>query len=178
MKNANAPPTPGARPAKVVFERTYRAPVEDLWRLWTTKAGFESWWGPEGFRVEVHALEARAGGALAYDMIADAPDAIAAMARAGQPRSHATRGRFAEFAPYERLTLVHVIDFLEGIEPYESTIEVDFRAAGDRARMTVTLHPHRDPHWTKLSAEGFRSQLTKLDRRFDWQGPSDAADAT
>jgi uncharacterized protein YndB with AHSA1/START domain len=64
--------------AKVVIERTYRARIEDLWELWTTKAGFESWWGPEGFHVEVHALEARAGGALEYDMIAHAADAIAA----------------------------------------------------------------------------------------------------
>ena len=65
--------------AAVVIERTYRATGEELWALWTTKAGFESWWGPEGFRVEVHALEARAGGALDYDMIADAPEAIAAI---------------------------------------------------------------------------------------------------
>jgi hypothetical protein len=42
----------------VVIERTYRASVEALWAPWTTKAGFESWWGSEGFRVEVHALEA------------------------------------------------------------------------------------------------------------------------
>lgn len=32
--------------------------------------------------------------------------------------------------------------------------------------MVVTLHPYRDPHWTRLSAEGVRSQLTKLDTRF------------
>ena len=66
----------------------------------------------------------------------------------------------------ERLTLVHVIDFIAGVEPYESTIEVDFHQMADRARMVVTLHPHRDPHWTKMSAMGFQSQLTKLDKRF------------
>jgi uncharacterized protein YndB with AHSA1/START domain len=156
--------------AVLVIERTYRAPVEDLWDLWTTKAGFESWWGPEGFRVEVHALEARTGGALEYDMIADAPDAIAAMKRIGQPLSHGTRGRFAEFKPPERLTLVHVIDFIVGVEPYDSTIEVAFHASGDHARMVVTLHPGRDPHWTKMAVEGFRSQLTKLDKRFSGPG--------
>lgn len=154
----------------VVVERTYRARVEELWALWTTKAGFESWWGPEGFRVEVHALEARVGGALEYDMIADAPDAIAAMKRMGHPTSHATRGRFAELEPLARLSLVHVIDFIPGAEPYESRIEVDFHASGDHARMVVTIHPHRDPHWTKMSIEGFRSQLTKLDRRFGGPG--------
>ena len=153
--------------AKLVIERSYRARAEDLWALWTTKAGFESWWGPEGFRVEVHALEAREGGALAYDMIADAPDAIAAMKQMGQPLSHSTRGRFAEFRPLERLTLIHMIDFVPDTAPYESVIEVDFHATGDHARMVVTLHPHRDPHWTRMSIEGFRSQLTKLDARFD-----------
>jgi uncharacterized protein YndB with AHSA1/START domain len=152
--------------AKVVIERTYCAPIEDLWDLWTTKAGFESWWGPEGFRVEVHAIEARAGGALEYDMIADAPQAIAAMKRMGQPLTHRTHGRFTEFTPLQRLTLAHVIDFIRGVEPYESMIEVDFHASGDHATMVVTIHPHCDTHWTKMATEGFRSQLKKLDKRF------------
>ena len=156
--------------ANLVIERTYRARIEELWELWTTKAGFESWWGPEGFRVEVHALDARAGGALEYDMIADAPEAIAAMKRMGQPTTHHTRGWFATFEPLRRLTLMHVIDFIAGVEPYESTIEVEFHPAGDHARMVVTLHPHRDPHWTEMSAKGFRSQLTKLDKRFGGPG--------
>src|SRR5215813_2910692 len=114
---------------KTVLERTYRARVEELWELWTTKEGFESWWGPEGFRVEVHKLEAREGGALEYDMIADAPDAIAAMRAMGQPLSHSTRGWYAEFAPFERLALKHLIDFVPGMEPYETLIEVAFSTA-------------------------------------------------
>jgi uncharacterized protein YndB with AHSA1/START domain len=154
--------------AAVVVERTYRASVEELWALWTTKAGFESWWGPEGFRVEVGRLEPRQGGALEYEMIADAPEAIAAMKAMGQPVSHGTRGTYSEFQPHDRLSLVHVIDFVPGSEPYESLIEVDFSAVGDQARMIVTIHPHLDPMWTKMSVEGFTSQLGKLDRRFGW----------
>lgn len=163
----NQPSTAAAAPQdKVIIERTYRARVEELWELWTTKDGFESWWGPDGFRVDVHALDARVGGALEYDMIADAPAMIAAMQQMNQPVSHATRGHFSELRPHTHLTLVHVIDFIPGVEPYDSTIEVDFHAAGDQARMVVTLHPHRDPHFTRMSIEGFTSQLTKLERRF------------
>ncbi|MGA0601329.1 SRPBCC family protein [Caulobacter sp. KR2-114] len=155
--------------AAVVITRTYRAPVEALWALWTTKAGFESWWGPDGFRVEVHAMEARLGGALDYDMIADAPEAIAAMREMGQPVSHGTRGRFSVFQPPERLALTHVIDFVPGSPVYEQTIEVDFRPDGPgQATMTVTIQPHLDPHWTQMSVEGFTSQLGKLDARFGW----------
>ena len=155
-----------AQQTPIVIERTYNASVEDLWALWATKAGFESWWGPEGFRVEVHAMEAAPGGVLHYDMIAEAPEMIAAMQGMGQPLSHNTHGRFDEFRPHSRLTLKHVIDFIAGVEPYESLIEVDFEPLGDHARMVVTVHPHRDAHWTRMATEGFRSQLTKLDRRY------------
>ena len=170
MSDMSASAGADAPQAAVVIERTYRAQVEALWALWTTKAGFKSWWGPEGFRVEVHNLEAREGGALEYDMIADAPDAIAAMKGMGRPLSHGTRGTYAEFRPHERLRLVHMIDFVPRSEPYQHLIAVGFSAAGDHARMVVTVHPHLDPHWTKMSLEGFSSQLTKLDRRFHWAG--------
>lgn len=114
MSASNLPAGAAAPQAVVVIERTYRARIEELWALWTTKAGFESWWGPEGFRVEVHVIEAREGGAVEYDMIADAPEAIAAMKAMGQPLSHGTRGTYAVFRPHERLRLVHVIDFVPG----------------------------------------------------------------
>src|SRR5215510_1046281 len=67
----------------IVVERSYQATLSEVWELWTTKEGFESWWGPEGFRVEVHELDARVGGKLDYDMIADAPEAIEAMKKLG-----------------------------------------------------------------------------------------------
>lgn len=156
--------------AAVVIERRYRASLDELWSLWTTKAGFESWWGPEGFRVEVHRLEAKTGGALDYDMIADAPEAVAAMQEMGQPISHGTHGVYAVLEPQSRLSLVHAIDFIPDQAPYDSIIDVAFIADGEMVRMITTLHPHLDPHWTKMSTEGYSSQLTKLDRRFCWTG--------
>jgi uncharacterized protein YndB with AHSA1/START domain len=151
---------------KIVIERTYRAQVQELWDLWTTKDGFESWWGPEGFRVEVHKIEARKGGTIHYDMIAHAPEQMDAMKKMGHPISHGTRGKFSEFAPHTRLALTHMIDFIAGVATYESTMAVDFIPDGDRVRMVVTLQPMHDEHWTKMSTLGFTSQLTKLDKRF------------
>jgi uncharacterized protein YndB with AHSA1/START domain len=158
----------------VVVERTYRAHVQELWELWTTKEGFESWWGPEGFRVEVHALEARVGGALSYDMIAAAPEAIAEMKKTGQPLSHATHGTFSELVPHRRLTLTHVIDFLPGVKPYESTMVMELFPSGDSVRMVVTLSPMHNPDFSAMQVEGFSSQLTKLDRRFGAGVPAHA----
>jgi len=152
--------------AKIVIERTYRAKLDELWELWTTKQGFESWWGPEGFRVEVHALEARPGGRLDYAMIAVGDAQVAAMQRMGAPLSQVARARFGALRPREHLTLVSVIDFLPGVDPYESTIAVDFRSAGERATMLVTLDPMHSEDFTRMAHAGFTSQLGKLDRRF------------
>jgi uncharacterized protein YndB with AHSA1/START domain len=152
--------------AKVVIERTYRAKLEDVWALWTTKDGFESWWGPQGFRADVQEIDARVGGALRYDMVADTPEMIAAMKQAGRPASHATRSRFTELEARSRLVITSVIDFLPGVAVYESNIAVDFTSSGDSVRMVVTLDPMHTEEFSKMQKEGFTSQLTKLDKRF------------
>ena len=159
-------PLSGAPAAKVVIERTYRAEVQELWDLWTTKEGFESWWGPEQFRVEVRALEARPGGALQYDMIADTPLMIEEMRKLGQPTSHETHGRFTEVDPHQRLAITHVIDFLPGVPPYEQTMLVEFFPLGDHVRMVVTLDATHSPEFSEMQQQGFTSSLAKLDRRF------------
>jgi hypothetical protein len=101
---------------------------------------------------------------LHYDMIADTPEIIEAMKQLGLPPRHGNRCRFAEFTPYRRLTLTHVMDFVPGVKPYESTIAVEFFPAGDFVRMAVTVYPMHNEEWTKLAIEGFTSQLRKLDK--------------
>ena len=154
------------RGAQTVIERRYRASLADVWDLWTTKDGFESWWGPQGFRTEVHELDARAGGALNYDMIADTPEMVAAMKEMGQPTSHPTHSRFTVVEPRSRLVLTNVIDFLPGVATYESRIEAVFTEEGEAVRMVLTLDALHDAEWTQRQLEGMSSQLTKLDERF------------
>ena len=151
---------PAAPPIKL--ERRYDAAVEDLWRLWTTKEGFESWWGPDGFRVEVHKLEAREGGELLYDMIAVASAQIAFMKQANMPVAHATRGTFVEVRPFESLTIDHRIDFIPGVKPYDNRARVQFFREGKSVRMLITVDAHHDPHWTQMATAGWESQVGKV----------------
>jgi len=152
--------------SSAVIERTYRTRVEELWELWTTKEGFESWWGGEGSRVEVRAIEAREGGELHYDMIAVVAEDITVRNQLGLAPSSSVRARFTEFKPYRRLILTHVIDFVPGVKPYESTISVDFFPAGDSVRMVTTIEPMHDDEFTQTSIRVFTSQLEMLERRF------------
>jgi uncharacterized protein YndB with AHSA1/START domain len=154
--------TARASRSPVVFERTYEADVEDLWALWTTKQGFESWWGPEGFRVEVHAIDPRVGGLLHYDMIADTPEHIEYMKQAGMGVSHETRGTFTVVEPQTRLELVHVIDFLPGVEPYDNRMTLELSVEGANVRMVISVEPHYDAEMTKQATMGMESQLTKV----------------
>jgi uncharacterized protein YndB with AHSA1/START domain len=158
--------TPVATNQTLVVERTYRADVRELWDLWTTGAGFASWWGPEGFRVEVQTMEARLDGAIRYNMIADTPEMVAAMKQMGRPITHAASARFSEFQPFTRLAVTTVVDFVPGVPSYDSTMTVDFVPSGDRVRMAVTLSPMHDEQMTRMSVMGFTSQISKLDRRF------------
>ena len=95
-----------------------------------------------------------------------APEAIEAMRRMGQPISHGTRGTFTDVVRHKRIALTHLIDFVAGVEPYNSTATVEFFADRDRVRMVVTLTPLHDEQWTRNATMGWTSQLTKLDKRF------------
>lgn len=146
----------------VQFDRTYDAPLEDLWELWTTKDGFESWWGPQGFRVEVHELNPVVGGTLFYDMIACGKDEIAYMKAQNMPLSHETRGIFSVIEPMKRITLCHMIDFIPGQDPYENNMTVEFSTSPQGSRMLISVDPHPTEEWTNAQIGGMTSQLTKL----------------
>ena len=148
--------------AVVRLERRYEAAVEDLWFLWTTKEGFESWWGPEGFRVEVHKIDLRVGGELMYDMIAAAPEQIEFMKKANMATSHGVRATFVEIVPLQRLQICNLIDFVPGHRPYENRIRAEFFPEGRSVRMVITTEEHPDKEWTRRATAGMESQLTKL----------------
>lgn len=144
------------------FDRSYDVPIQDLWELWTTKDGFEAWWPPEGFRVEVRTLDPREGGALRYAMIAVKPEHIEHLQQIGVPPSHEVRCTFVEVVPQRRLRIRHAMDFIAGREPYDYDIAVEFRAEGTGSRMLITLDAHPDPEWTRMAAQGMESQLANV----------------
>ena len=154
---------PSAR-RRVTIERTFDAPVEDVWELWTTKEGIESWWGPDGFRVEVRQLDLRPGGELHYDMIAVAPEQIAFMNRSGMPVSQRCRLTYTEITPLRRLSYVHLVDFVPGVEPYELVHVVDLHPTARGVRMVLTFEAMHDERWTEMAAQGWEMELGKLAR--------------
>jgi uncharacterized protein YndB with AHSA1/START domain len=153
----------GAR-RRITLERVYAAPVEDVWELWTTSAGIESWWGPDGFRVEVRELDLRPGGHLDYAMIATGPDQVDFLRKAGMPVSNEHRIRFTEVVPLRRLAYVHDADFIPGVQPYEVAMEVELEPGPAGVRMVMTIDAMHDEHWTRMSVMGWENEFDKLAR--------------
>ena len=158
--NATAPATHPRR--RIRLERTYDAALRDVWDLWTTKDGIESWWGPGGFAVTVRRLDLRPGGQLLYAMTAIAPPQVEFMKRAGMPLTTEARITFTEVVPTRRLAYVHLADFIPGVEPYDVATVVELESTPQGVHMVLTFDAMHSDEWTQRAAMGWESELNKL----------------
>lgn len=147
---------------QIRIERDYPATAQAIWELWTTPAGIERWWAPDGFTVRVDQLDLRPGGELVYTMTATAPEQIEFMRSAGMPLSTESRKTFTEIDGPDRLAYTSLADFIPGVEPYEflTTVELEPTDAGVRVVMTVdAMH---DDVWTQRLTQGRENELANL----------------
>jgi uncharacterized protein YndB with AHSA1/START domain len=149
---------------KIVMEREYTASIEDVWELWTTKEGIESWWGPDGFSVRVHKLDLRAGGEMLYAMTAVDPAQVQFMKQAGMPLTTEAKLTYTAIVYGKSIAYTHRADFIPDVEPYDVGNKVDFFVEGGHVRMVLTLDPMHSDEWTQRAAMGMESQLGKLAR--------------
>jgi uncharacterized protein YndB with AHSA1/START domain len=154
--------SPATSQRRVIIERTYQASIEELWNLWTTREGIESWWGPEGFVVKVRTLDLRPGGELRYAMTATGPEQIEFMKKAGMPLTTEHRGSFTEVVPRRRLAFSQLADFIPGVQPYDVATTVEFHPSPPAVRLVLTIDAMHDEHWTQLAVMGWESELGKL----------------
>ena len=58
----------------VRIERTFNAPIEVVWRMWTEAGAFEQWYGPGGMSVTVCEMNAVVGGRRKIKMAMQTPE--------------------------------------------------------------------------------------------------------
>ncbi len=143
--------------------RRLRAPLDDLWALWTTAKGIESWWGPPGFVVTVQAIDLRAGGRLHYTMTAHQPEMVAFMQVNGMPVATRAAVTYSEVTPLKRLAYEHLVDFVPGVAPYSTALAVEFNTLGDQAEMQLSFQRMHDAEWCERQRMGWELELGKLD---------------
>lgn len=123
----------------VVIERTFDAPVDIIWQMWTQPQHFKKWYGPEGFTVPVAEMDARVGGKRLVCM--ESPDGSMKMW---------TTGEYVEVVPNERLVYTDsmadengnvvspsAIGMPDG-HPATTEVTVLFEDVGGRTKMVMT----------------------------------------
>jgi uncharacterized protein YndB with AHSA1/START domain len=159
-----APPSGREQRRTISLERTYQANLEEVWDLWTTAAGLESWWGPEGFDVAVRHLDLRAGGTLRYTMTATEPAQVEFMQQAGMPLATDVSITYTDVEPRHRLGYTSLADFIPGLEPYEVATTVTLEPGPDGVHMVLTFEAMHDEDWTARAVAGHESELSQLDQ--------------
>ncbi len=131
-----------AAPAPLVITRTFDAPIDLVYRLWTDPALVKRWWGVRGSSIPLCELDVRVGGKWRIDM------------RAPSGKIYPNAGEYLEVVPNERLVYTDVPDptiaewqgeppqprrnivrFAERGGRTVVTLQIEFATATDRERM-------------------------------------------
>jgi uncharacterized protein YndB with AHSA1/START domain len=148
---------------EIAATRTFDAPRELVWRMWTDPRHVAHWWGPTGFTNTIHDMDVRPGGE--WNFIMHGPDG----------RDYTNKIIYREVTQPSRLAYSHVsgplfeaeIDFIDRGEKTEVRMRMVFESAELRNRVAEEYGAVEGMHQTmdKLQATLRRSLI--LDRTFD-----------
>ena len=111
----------------LVFERTFNAPREAIWKAFTDPELIPRWWGPHATTTEVAEMDVRPGGKWRY--ISHEPN-----------RDDVTfYGEYLEVDPPKRIRWTFMFD-VDGIGPQGGPETVTFEDLGGRTRVVTTSH--------------------------------------
>lgn len=149
---------------QLIIEATFDAPLEKLWKAYTSKEMFEKWWGPEGWETTTKEFDFRPGGRVHYGMkcvdesqgewFGQESWGMTTIDEVDEPNSYRATDHFADAEG-------NVNDSLPGM-----TLAVDFREENGRTTVinrTITATAEQLEELIKMGmVEGFQSQLNKL----------------
>lgn len=58
----------------VVIERTFDAPIDLIWKMWTESEHFQAWYGPTGAKIPVAKMDVSVGGSRLICMEMETPN--------------------------------------------------------------------------------------------------------
>jgi uncharacterized protein YndB with AHSA1/START domain len=75
--------------------RTFKAPIDLMWEVWTSPEHIVNWWGPNGFTNTIHKMDFREGGEWKLTM--HGPDGT----------NYPNRSIFREIIPFKKIVYQH-----------------------------------------------------------------------
>ena len=146
----------------VVIERTFDAPVDLVWQMWTDPDHFKAWYGPDGATIPVANMDVRVGGTRLVCMEMRSPN--------GPMRMWFT-GEYLEVIENERLRYTESMsdengnlsapsgESPSGGHPTTTEVRVELEDVGGKTRMLMT---HAGVPGDSAGAAGWAMALDKL----------------
>ncbi len=149
-------------PNAVVIERTFDAPVELIWQMWTVPEHFQAWYGPNGATIPVANIDLRVGGIRLVCMLVQTPNGPMHMWFTGEYREVVENKRlvYTEAMCDENGNITSPADLgmPEG-HPVTTEVRVDLEDVGGRTMMVMT---HAGIPAESPGAAGWTMALDKL----------------
>jgi uncharacterized protein YndB with AHSA1/START domain len=125
----------------VVIERSFNAPIDLIWDMWTNPDHFKEWYGPDGASIPVAKMDVRVGGSRLVCMEMQTPQGSMQMWFTGQYLEVVTNQRlvFTESMADENGGLISPAEMgmPEG-HPVTTEIRVELAALGGSTQMVMT----------------------------------------
>jgi uncharacterized protein YndB with AHSA1/START domain len=119
-RNTNATSTADR---EIVTTRTFDAPRELVFKMWTDPEHIVQWWGPNGFTTTTYSMDVRPGGVWRFVM--HGPDGA----------DYQNKITYLEIVKPERLVYRHGGDV--DVEPVNFETTVTFEEQGGRTKLTM-----------------------------------------
>lgn len=119
----------------MVLERSFDAPVELVWQMWTEPEHFKAWYGPTGASIPVADFDVRVGGARRVCMEVDSPNGPMRMWFTGE---HLEIDRPELLAYTESMTDEHGNPMAPDGHPATTEVRVELEPLADSTRMRLT----------------------------------------
>jgi uncharacterized protein YndB with AHSA1/START domain len=146
----------------VSIERSFDAPVDLIWRMWTDADHFAAWYGPDGATIPVAKMDVRVGGSRLVCIEMQTPNGPILMWFSGEYREVVVNERlvYTESMSDENGTVLSPSDMgmPEG-HPTTTEVRVELEDVGGRTRMLMT---HVGIPSDSPGAAGWAAALDKL----------------
>ncbi len=149
----------------VRIERTFDAPIDLIWAMWTEAEHFAAWYGPQGATIPRAEMDVRVGGRRHIALEMQTPDG---------PRQMFFVGEYREIDPKTRLVYTEGMADADGRAmtaeqlgmpagaPVETTVVVELTDLGGRTGMVMT---HVGVPADSPGAQGWQMAIDKLEAR-------------
>jgi uncharacterized protein YndB with AHSA1/START domain len=146
----------------VVIERSFDAPVDLIWQMWTDPEHFKAWYGPDGATIPVAKMDVRMGGTRLVCMEMQSPNGPMQMWFAGEYREVVENERlvYTEFMSDENGKVLSpaAMGMPEG-HPMSTEVRVELEDVSGRTNMVMT---HSGIPSDSPGAAGWAMALDKL----------------